>query len=419
MIMVHLQIICLLLLLGTLVAQAPPRSPTNVLVIGSAETKSTHARFLSTLTKLNKKVSYHSSTAPIKLVVDGTYKYDAVILLAPDKDLSKTLSISSLSKFLDDGNWMFVVAGSKVSSYTEKAAELMGVDVDRTAVVDHQNPHQLDDGSHSTINACSLHKSRFLFGEHSESCIVFRGPSATLFKDNQLVDGIIVGSPSTYASSQTMLTTIPRSAGSATVLAAALSTRRGGRAVYFGSFQMLSDEMFDKVGTAHEGVLTSLLEWSLGVRGVLRVGTPRHWTEAGVGAYRVRDMLDYEIDVLSWDGLDKTWKPFRADDMQIEFNMLDPWVRTRLTDNRNGTFSAKIRVPDQRGVFKFSLKYFRAGVSPLDVETVVPVRPYLHNEYERFIGMAVPYYVSSFLMLLGPLLVVMMVMFGGTEGKMD
>ena len=74
--------------------------------------------------------------------------------------------------------------------------------------------------------------------------------------------------------------------------------------------------------------------------------------------------------------------------------MLDPHVRVFLRPDAAGRFSAAVRVPDVYGVFKWVLSYRRLGYSFLELAEVVPVRPYRHNEYERFIVQAYPYYAS-------------------------
>lgn len=44
-----------------------------------------------------------------------------------------------------------------------------------------------------------------------------------------------------------------------------------------------------------------------------------------------------------------------------------------------------VKVPDQYGVFKWVLRYHRLGYSYIDMEATVPIRPFRHSEYERFI----------------------------------
>lgn len=53
-----------------------------------------------------------------------------------------------------------------------------------------------------------------------------------------------------------------------------------------------------------------------------------------------------------------------------------------------------IHVPDVYGVYKFRLFYQRQGVSFINENTQVSIRPFKHNEFPRFILAAYPYYVK-------------------------
>ena len=74
--------------------------------------------------------------------------------------------------------------------------------------------------------------------------------------------------------------------------------------------------------------------------------------------------------------------------------MLDPYIRQPMTHDGNGRFSLKFRVPDVYGVFKYVIDYKHLGYSYINLQQVVPVRPFKHDEYERFLLPAYPYYVS-------------------------
>ena len=116
--------------------------------------------------------------------------------------------------------------------------------------------------------------------------------------------------------------------------------------------------------------------------------------------YRIKDDIMYSMIVEEYkSGL---WTPFFVDDMQMEFVMLDPYVRkTMICDHSRGLYIANFTAPDDYGIFKFRVLYRRQGYSVLHAETQVSIRPFKHNEYERFIPTAFPYYASSFAMMFG------------------
>lgn len=75
--------------------------------------------------------------------------------------------------------------------------------------------------------------------------------------------------------------------------------------------------------------------------------------------------------------------------------MMDPYVRKNLTADASGRFSATFTAPDDYGIFKFRVLYRRPGYSVLHAETQVSLRPFKHNEYDRFLLPAYPYYSSA------------------------
>ena len=117
--------------------------------------------------------------------------------------------------------------------------------------------------------------------------------------------------------------------------------------------------------------------------------------------YRIKDDIVYSM-IVEQLGEGGKWSPFVADDMQMEFMMLDPYVRKTMTvDKTTGRYVANFIAPDSYGIFKFRVLYRRVGYSVLHAETMVSIRPFKHNEYERFIFSAYPYYSSAFSAMIG------------------
>lgn len=71
-------------------------------------------------------------------------------------------------------------------------------------------------------------------------------------------------------------------------------------------------------------------------------------------------------------------------------------IRLWVPAHVQGTFSTLFKAPDTYGVFKFVLEHRRPGWTMLEESVQVPVRPFKHNEYDRFLSPAYPYYVSAF-----------------------
>ena len=68
------------------------------------------------------------------------------------------------------------------------------------------------------------------------------------------------------------------------------------------------------------------------------------------------------------------WEPYSGiQDMQLEFTMLDPHIRTALppVSGQPGKYSVTFRAPDRHGVFKFVIDYKRKGCALLHPRRVV------------------------------------------------
>jgi oligosaccharyltransferase complex subunit beta len=130
---------------------------------------------------------------------------------------------------------------------------------------------------------------------------------------------------------------------------------------------------------------------------VLEWSAPRHRKtatgELNPPLYRVNDDVEFEIDVKELS--DGAERPYSAGDLQVSFVMLDPYVRQPLVPDAKGTFKLAFKVPDVYGVFKYAVDYRRLGYSAIALQQVVPVRPFRHDEYERFLLAAYPYYASA------------------------
>jgi len=129
-----------------------------------------------------------------------------------------------------------------------------------------------------------------------------------------------------------------------------------------------------------------------------KVGEESHKNPA---SYRIKDDIHFSILIEEYDGASKSWVPFKQNDVQLEFVMLDPYVRKALQRNSHGVYSLTFKAPDVYGVFKFVVRYEKQGYSFLEISSVVPVHPFRHNEFERFIDVAYPYYAASFTLMAG------------------
>jgi oligosaccharyltransferase complex subunit beta len=114
--------------------------------------------------------------------------------------------------------------------------------------------------------------------------------------------------------------------------------RNNARATVIGSLDMLSNAFFGaEVGNAP--FVTDIAEWTFHQRGVLRPSNLRHRVIGGdvsPAVYRIKDEVEFAVDIEECGR--GGCGPYRADDVQVEFVMLDPYVRRTLTDTGNVSF---------------------------------------------------------------------------------
>ena len=69
---------------------------------------------------------------------------------------------------------------------------------------------------------------------------------------------------------------------------------------------------------------------------------------------------------------DGSWAPYKANDVQMEFVRIDPFVRLPLkADKKTGAFMVDFKLPDVYGVFQFKINYNRLGYTFLSSATQV------------------------------------------------
>jgi oligosaccharyltransferase complex subunit beta len=261
-------------------------------------------------------------------------------------------------------------------------------------------------------------------GKSQSRPVVFRGIGQKLAKDTVLAIPVLRGNPSTYSYFPNKhVSDGPESLGSQTTLISAIQGRNNARVVVSGSLELFSNNFFGCDAVGNRQFAQELSKWVFRESGVLRFRDITHHKTDGTPpdvilhekerpdlpvtlypdpeitrnslVYRIKDDIVYRMVVEEF--VDGAWRPFFANDMQMEFVMLDAYVRKTLTaDPATGTFACTFTAPDSYGVFKFRVLYRRLGYSVLHAETQVSIRPFKHNEYERFIFSAYPYYSSAF-----------------------
>jgi oligosaccharyltransferase complex subunit beta len=404
-----------------------------------------HASFFSSLTDLGMELTVKGVDQDSDIVVQefGEWHYDNIVLFAPEAEEFGTLDVDDLKAFVEGGGNVIVGVDSAVGASIREFAAVSGVDFDREGVVviDHWGfDEKHDEGDHTLVSTWGYAPAPSVVGSlasDSSRPVVFQGVAQHVASDNVLAVKTLTASATAYAADpEQPVGDAPASAGTDTVLVTSIQGRNNARVTFLGSLFMCSDEAYTmgaqpagqaRVENANEEFCSTVAAWTFQHRGVLRASNPRHARADGslpdpaLAAadrsdhprsvypepeaardsltYRIKDDIVYNLDVHEYK--DGAWVPYAADDVQLEFIMLDPYVRTTMSHNGDGTFTGQFLAPDAYGVFKFRVMYRRPGMSVLDVQENVILRPFHHNEYERFIANAYPYYTAAFASMAG------------------
>jgi len=346
----------------------------------------------------------------------GQYLYDHIIVFSPSvEEFGGDLSAEAITEFIDEGGNVLVAGNSNIGEVLREVASEVGFEVDDegTAVIDHLNYDAKDQGKHTLVVADpkNLVKSDKIVGA-VKSPLLYRGVGLLVDQDNPLVIEVLTGSSTSYSHNpDTPIKDFPHAVGKQTVLIAGLQARNNARVVFSGSFEFFSDEFFTSkvepmTGSANPSgnrdLALSLTRWCFKQNGVLKVESIAHHKAGEAkepGHYTIKDDAVYTIVVKEL--INGKWVGYKGTDMQMEFVRIDPFVRITLANKGDGKMVGKFKVPDTYGVYQFKVNYHRVGYTRVYTTNQISVVPLRHNQYERFISSAYPYYASAFSMMAG------------------
>ncbi|XP_031830572.1 dolichyl-diphosphooligosaccharide--protein glycosyltransferase non-catalytic subunit Ost48 [Nomia melanderi] len=393
--------------------------PTLVLLDNLA-IKETHSIFFKTLQDSGYTLTFKlADDANLQLSKYREYLYEHLIIFAPSvEEFGGALSVDTITDFIDGGGNVLVAGSSQSGDALRELASECGFEIDEegSAVIDHLNYDVSDNGYHTKIIAdpSTLIDAPVIVGNKNIQPLLYQGTGLIADTDNPLILRLLTASSSAYSyNPQNPIKDYPHAVGKNTLLIAGLQARNNARVVFSGSLYFFSDEAFtssiqkaqggqkyEKSG--NEAVATAIAKWVFKENGVIRVSLVHHHRAGETdppAAYTIMDDVVYSIDVQKLSG-DK-WVPYEADDLQLEFVRIDPFIRMTMKPVGSGRYEARFKIPDVYGVYQFKVDYTRIGLTHLYSTTQVSVRPLQHTQYERFIPSAYPYYVSAFSMMGG------------------
>ncbi|CAH1990192.1 unnamed protein product [Acanthoscelides obtectus] len=412
--------ILVLFLLISIFSATLAQGPTLVL-LDNQVIRETHSIFFKSLQERGYTLTFKiADDASLVLSKYGEHLYKHLIIFAPAvEEFGGMLNVETITQFIDDGGNVLIAGSSVTGDVLRELASECGFEVDEegTYVIDHLNYDVTDQGQHTKLVIPSdlLIDAPVIVGTKKNTApLLYQGTGILADAENPLVLPLLTADSTAYSYNPDQpIKEYPHASGKDTVLIAALQARNNARVVFSGSIAFFSDEYFESaVKKAHGGleaaksgnqaVATAVSQWVFKEHGQLRVKSVKHHKVGETEppqAYTIMDDVVYttEIELLE----NGQWKPYTADDVQLEFVRIDPFVRTTMKRKPSGEYEARFKIPDVYGVYQFKVEYDRVGYTRLYNSTLVSVRPLQHTQYERFIVSAYPYYTGAFSMMFG------------------
>lgn len=118
-------------------------------------------------------------------------------------------------------------------------------------------------------------------------------------------------------------------------------------------------------------------------------------TELESTVYRVKDRINVRMCLVDGSSNER-FIPENVSDFQFELKMMNIQLRKSFDSiDSDGCLNAKnIQLPGKPAIYTLQINHNRPGWSQLNHNERLLVRPYRHDEFPRFLQVAVPYYVS-------------------------
>lgn len=341
------------------------------------------------------------------------FTFDNLILLTDTLGLNDfpkdAISADAIKRFVDAGKNVIITATASVHASVLALIRQMGVDADPkgSIVSDAFAVDQSDVDQYNTrFKVKGVTQMSAFLGLKPNTAILYEGSGHFIPHESKpQVLPILIGNPTSISHSVNNPDKT-YNAGERIGLVSVLQGLNSARVLISGSQKMFSNNFFE-LNPANKDFVRSLLQWISAQKGVIRWSNFKHnkvGEKIAPYMYTVNDMVNVQLDLHEHDGQEV--KPYISDDLQVEFVMLDPYLRIFLRSiDGTSTYSATFKAPDKYGIFKFRIDHKRVGYNHLHLESVAPLRNFKHNDYERFIWCASPYYAAAFCSMLSVLIV--------------
>lgn len=387
---------------------AVSHAANTLVVVRDMVDKTTYSQFLRDLKNRGHTLTF-ATASDSNLVISkyGVFEYDNVVLLSPNSKKIGDIGSKDVMEYLDAGRNLLVLVNKNAVKFFKNVAGNLGVEIRKNFVRDHFRRNELvDDSKNDTY--ITTRATIPSFGK-PDLPIAYRGVAFAFKEKTQLGFHLLTGESTAYIPSATTSET-----GTQLGLVTSIQMRNNARITFVGSAELLSNEytMMDiqvngeKTKTGNRDFVKKAVAWTFQEHGKIRSRNAKHFLLDGSGPenpnrYTVKEMVRYEVLIEQFSLETNEWEPYVADDVQFQLVRLDPFIRLTLDTDGKGLYFLEFMLPDTFGIYKFIVDYKRIGLSYIYEETEASVRPLRHDQHDRFLVGAFPYYGAILSMLFG------------------
>lgn len=396
-------LLCSLALLVTVGAQISSNAKTNQTLIVVDKTTSvaafqqSHSELVNLIQSLGYTVVIKGADdSAVNLSQYGEYLYDNIILFCPTVNSFRAgITKKDILEFIDAQNNLILIGNSNPGTIISQLANEVGFQFKSAA-------------NERVYTTTKLRPLLYITGDiynYSSQSFSYSGAQFKMLNNELTIDLLTNSAPvddlRLSSSSSKFINNI---------LIGVMQARNNARVAISGSIDFFNNAALSDPKIANKHFTVNLLQWVFKEKSLLRFSDVQHKklnvdptpstdisTMTNFEGYTINDDVEYSIKIEIYEN--RKWLPYTADDVQLEFVRIDPFIRQTMV-RENDKYVARFKVPDVYGVYKFQVDYQRQGLTHLLSSTQVSIRPLRHNEYERFIYSAYPYYLSAFLMII-------------------
>lgn len=362
----------LLTIASAVIAKPVDNKQNTLVIVDNGLDNSNYQSIIDDLEKRDHKVEIKNPKDEFELMKYEQLKYDNLLVLPTLKtrSLGNKLSSKNLMEFFNAGGNVITITGSSSvpESIREFASELdIFVSPKGYKVVDHFE---------KDIKGRNVGPESIYNGELPEK--LKESSSAAYLGNNEFVIPLIHAGPYSYvydSRDEDEVAKQPWTSGTQAHIGAALQAINNARFLWLGDLELLNNEY---------------TKWAFQEKSVVRSVYFKHHLqysdEDNERLYKVNEPMHYEIALQQWDSSDNKWVAYEANDVQLDFTMLDPYYRLTMNhtvQQDQAIYTADFKLPDQYGMFTFRVLYKRPGISFIDETDVVTVRHIANDEWPR------------------------------------